>query len=171
MPKSIVIVGAGRGLGRAVARRYGPEGYMPVTELTAKDLRELMPIALYALVDIVHAFLPAMVRRGSGAVLAAAAPSAVAGMPQLSATAGLAAQRNYLQSLQAAASQQGIYVGRLYIGATIEHSAFHVAQEAAKAAGQPVIDLPIVSPDHLADLLWNMQHHGDAHELIYPVPG
>jgi hypothetical protein len=34
-----------------------------------------------------------------------------------------------------------------------------------------VIDLPIVSPDHLADLLWDMQHDGDSHELTYPAPG
>jgi DNA-directed RNA polymerase specialized sigma24 family protein len=40
-----------------------------------------------------------------------------------------------------------------------------------RPVGQPLIDLPIVSPDHLADLLWKMQHDSDTHELIYPAPG
>jgi short-subunit dehydrogenase len=147
----------------------GMRGYTPVADLTSAHLRELIGVAVYTLVDLVHELLPDMVSRGSGAILTAAAPSAIVGMPQLSATAVLGAQRNYLQALQAAVTDQHIYVGRLYIGATIERSAFHLQQEAARAAGQPVIDLPTVDPAHLADLLWDMQAKQDTHEVTYPA--
>lgn len=147
----------------------GMRGYTPVADLTSAHLRELIGTAVYTLVDLVHEFLPDMISRGNGAILTAAAPSAVIGMPQLSATAVLGAQRNYLQALQAAVTDQHIYVGRLYIGATIEHSAFHTQNEAARAAGQPVIDLPTVDPAHLADLLWDMQTNQDTHEVTYPA--
>ncbi|MCO5973865.1 SDR family NAD(P)-dependent oxidoreductase [Actinoallomurus soli] len=233
MPKSIAVVGAGPGLGRAVARRYAREGYtvvpiarrqepldalaaeltragatahpltadlsderavprlaeqirarvgsldaiyygpsvrgyIPVLDLTADQLRDLMPLAVYSLVDLVHEFLPDMLDRKQGAVLVAMAAGAVQGMPQLSGTAVLAAQRNYLQALQAEVTEQGVHVGRLYIGAVIEHSAFHQQQETARATGQPVLDMPVVDPDQLADLLWSMQSSTHEHEVLHP---
>ncbi|TWE11770.1 SDR family NAD(P)-dependent oxidoreductase [Rudaeicoccus suwonensis] len=147
----------------------GVRGYIPVADLTSADLREVIGVALYALVDLVHEFLPDMISRGHGAILAATAPSAVIGMPQLSATAVLGAQRNYLQALQAAVTDEHVYVGRLYIGATISNSAFHTQQETARAAGQPVIDLPVVDSAELADLLWNMHTNQHTHEVTYPA--
>jgi short-subunit dehydrogenase len=149
---------------------YGPSvrGYIPVVDLTAEQLRELMPLGVYTLVDLVHEFMPHMLNQQQGAILVAAAASAVQGMPQLAGTAVLAAQRNYLQALQAKVTEQGVYVGRLYIGAVIEHSAFHAQQETAKAAGQPVLDMPVVDPAHLADLLWTMQSAKHEHEVLYP---
>jgi len=157
-------------VGNLDAIYYGPSvrGYVPVVDLTADQLRELMPLAVYSLVDLVHEFLPHMLSQRKGTILAAAAASAVQGMPNLAGTAVLAAQRNYLQALQAKVTDQGVYVGRLYIGAVIEHSAFHAQQEAARAAGQPVMDMPVVDPAHLADLLWTMQSANDEHEVLYP---
>jgi short-subunit dehydrogenase len=148
---------------------YGPSvrGYIPVVDLTAEQLRELMPLGVYSLVDLVHEFLPHMLSQQQGTILVAAAASAVQGMPNLAGTAVLAAQRNYLQALQAKVTEQGVYVGRLYIGAVIQHSAFHAQQEAARAAGQPVMDMPVVDPAHLADLLWTMQSAKDEHEVLY----
>jgi short-subunit dehydrogenase len=233
MSKSIAVIGAGPGLGRAVARRfardgytvvlvarrrepldalaaeltrsgatahaltadlsdegavprlaeeirarvgsldaiyYGPSvrGYIPVLDLSADQLRALMPLAVYSLVDLVREFLPDMLERKKGAILCAMAAGAVQGMPQLSGTAVLATQRNYLQALQAEVGEQGVHVGRLYIGAVIEHSAFHQQQEDARSAGRPVVDLPVVNPDQLADVLWNMQSSAGEHEVIYP---
>lgn len=233
MPDTIAIIGAGPGLGQAVARRYAREGYtivliarrrgplndlaaelagegatvhaiaadlsdpqsvaslvdqlrdavdsldvlyyaspmrgyVPVTDLTSQELRELMPIAVYSLVDLIQAFLPQMLERNRGAILTATGPSALLPLPQLSAASVLATQRNYLHALRAAVTNQGIFVGSLFIGATIEHSAFHTQQEAARAQGRPTIDLPIVEPDHLADLLWNMHNQGEPGETIYP---
>lgn len=149
---------------------YGPSvrGYIPVVDLTAEQLRELMPLAVYSLVDLVHEFLADMLERKQGAFLVAAAASALQGMPQLAGTAVLAAQRNYLQALQAKASEQGVFVGRLYIGAVIENSAFHAQQQTAKAAGQPVMDMPVVDPAQLADVLWTMQSAKGEHEILYP---
>ena len=57
------------------------------------------------------------------------------GLPNMSGPGpAQAAQRNYLQSLHAEVSDKGVYVGMLYIGAIIEHSAFHTWTEEAKAA-------------------------------------
>ena len=79
-----------------------------------------------------------------------------------------AAQRNYLQSLHAEVAEQGVYVGMLYIGAAIEHSAFHTEMEQAKAAGDQVWEMPSVDPAHLADLLWTMHRTKGLAEATYP---
>ena len=80
----------------------------------------------------------------------------------------LAAQRNYLQALHAAVADKGVYVGRLYIGAAIENSAFH-AWWTPPGRPAPARDWgPTVSPDHLADLLWTMHSTKDPAEATYP---
>ncbi|MGH3803619.1 MAG: SDR family NAD(P)-dependent oxidoreductase, partial [Pseudonocardiaceae bacterium] len=95
--------------------------------------------------------------------------SALQGPPNMSGSGpGLAAQRNYLQSLHAEVAEKGVYVGGLYIGAAIEHSAFHAEMEAAKAAGAPVPEWPIADPAHLADLLWAMHSGKGQPEAVYP---
>jgi NADP-dependent 3-hydroxy acid dehydrogenase YdfG len=235
MPKSIVVCGAGPGLGQAVAHRYAKEGFtvalvarrfeplqrladelvnagatahaitadlsdtdavpelaeqirgevgnvdalyygptagraVPATDLTAQHLAAVMPLALYTLVALVGEFLPHMIEQRDGAILIATGASAVQGMANLSGPGpGLAAQRNYLQSLEAEVAPQGIYVGRLYIGATIEHSAWHARIEADKAAGRPTWARgPVVNPADLADQLWTMHNLGKQPEAIYP---
>ena len=79
-----------------------------------------------------------------------------------------AAQRNYLQSLHAQVARKGLDVGMLYIGAASEHSAFHTEMENARAAGDPVWEMPIADPAHLADLLWTMHCAKDRSEATYP---
>jgi len=79
-----------------------------------------------------------------------------------------AAQRNYLQALHAEVADTGVYVGMLYIGAAIEHSAFRAEMEKDKAAGAPVWDMATVDPEHLADLLWAMHAAKGQQEAIYP---
>ena len=76
-----------------------------------------------------------------------------------------AAQRNYLQSLHAELADKGVYVGMLYIGAIIEHSAFHtyVQQSGGGREWGPTVD-----PAQLADLLWNMEAKSEA-EAKYPA--
>jgi short-subunit dehydrogenase len=82
---------------------------------------------------------------------------------------GQAAQRNYLQSLHAEVAEKGVYVGRLYIGAVIQNSAFHAEMEAARAAGAPIREWgPTADPAHLADLLWTMHSTRGQAEAIYP---
>lgn len=235
MSKSIVIFGAGPGLGKAVAHRYASEGYKvllvarrleplkqlaeevsfggasihaisadlsntgavasladeirskignpdvlyygptaggptPATSLTPQHLQALMPTALYTLVALVREFLPYMIEQRDGAILVATGASAVQGIPNLSGPGPcLAAQRNYLQSLQAELTDKNVYVGRLYIGTTIKHSAWHSKIEAEKAADTSSWTRgPVVDPSHLADLLWTMHNVTKSPESIYP---
>jgi short-subunit dehydrogenase len=233
MAKCIAVLGAGPGLGQAVAHRYGQEGYtvalvarrpepleqlakqlaadgvqahaitadladtaavpqladriraavgspdvlyygtsadgfVPALELTPQRAQDLMPLGVYTLLALVQEFLPAMIDRAGGAILSAQGASALYGNPRIGGGVALAAQRNYLQALHAEVAGQGVYVGGLYIGAAIENTPFHAHLEAAKAAGAPVPDLPVVDPAQLADLLWDLHHTADRPEASYP---
>jgi short-subunit dehydrogenase len=143
-------------------------GFIPAVDLTPQRARDLMPLGVYAPLALVQAFLPVMLARGNGAILTAQGASAVHGMPNIAGGLALAALRNYLQSLHTEVAGKGVYVGGLYIGAVIEHSAFHARREAARAAGAPVPDMPTVDPAHLADLLWIMHSTRSEPEATYP---
>lgn len=71
-------------------------------------------------------------------------------------------------SQHAEVAENGVYVGRLYLGAAIEHSAFHAETEAAKAAGAPIPEWPTADPAHLADMLWTTHSTKAQQEAIYP---
>jgi short-subunit dehydrogenase len=149
---------------------YGaaPGVFMSAAELTPQRARELMPLAVYAPLALVQAFLPAMLTRGDGAILTAQGASAARGMPNIGGGLAIAAQRNYLQSLHAEVAGKGVYVGGLYIGAVIEHSAFHAQRERARAAGASIPEMPAVDPASLADLLWTMHEAKRPGEATYP---
>jgi NAD(P)-dependent dehydrogenase (short-subunit alcohol dehydrogenase family) len=118
---------------------------------------------------LVQEFLPHMLEQGDGAILTAQGGSTVQGLPNMSGPSpAQAAQRNYLQALHAEVAGKGVYVGMLYIGAAIENSAFHTEMEKAKAAGDPVWEMPTVDPEHLAELLWTMHLTKEPREAIYP---
>jgi len=147
-----------------------PDGdFVPATKLTPQRVREFMPLSFYTLAALVQEFLPSMLEQGDGAVLTAQGASSTQGLPYMSGPGpAQAAQRNYLQSLHAELAKEGVYVGMLYIGAAIEHSAFHTQTEKARAEGEPVWEMPVVAPDHLADLLWNMHQTRAQAEANYP---
>jgi short-subunit dehydrogenase len=235
MSKSIAVIGAGPGLGQAVARRYAREGYDAVlvarrreplerlagelasgggtvhvisadlsdtasvpllaeqvctqvghldalyyaptpdtgfvsaANLTPQHARKFMPLIFYTMLALVQEFLPHMLKQGDGAILTAQGGSTVRGLPNMSGPSpAQAAQRNYLQALHAEVAEKGVYVGMLYIGAAIKNSAFHAEMEKAKAAGEPVWEMPTVDPEHLADLLWNMHTSRGPSEVTYP---
>jgi short-subunit dehydrogenase len=128
-----------------------------------------MPLGVYAPLALIQAFLPAMLTRRDGAILTAQGASAVQGTPYIAGGLALAAQRNYLQSLHAEVADRGVYVGGLYIGAVIDHSAFHAQREAARAAGRQVPDMPSVDPADLAGQLWIMHRDKSPSDAIYPV--
>jgi short-subunit dehydrogenase len=118
---------------------------------------------------LVQEFLPHMLEQGDGAILTAQGGSTVHGLPNMSGPSpAQAAQRNYLQALHAEVAGKGVYVGMLYVGAAIEHSAFHAEMEKGKAAGDPVWEMPTVDPEQLADLLWTMHSTKGQREAIYP---
>ena len=151
---------------------YGPTagGALPARALTPWQAQALMPLALYSLVALVQEFLPAMIEQHEGAVLLATGASAVQGMPNFSGPGpALAAQRNYLQSLQAELTDTGVYVGRLYIGAPIKGSAWHARIEADEEVDRPSqARRPTVDPVDLAELLWTMHHTTKQPETIHP---
>ncbi|WP_206068579.1 SDR family NAD(P)-dependent oxidoreductase [Nonomuraea composti] len=236
MTKSIAVFGSGPGVGQAVARRYGKEGYevvlvarrrerleslagelaadgvtahvitgdldrsdtvpalagrirekvgdptafyygpaptelafVPATRLTRELILDRLPITLYTLMGLVGEFLPAMIERGDGAILSAQGAAAVHGRPHMSGWPTiLAAQRNYLQSLAAEVTGQGVYVGLLYIGARILGTPFEKDYQRRLAQGEPMPDMPAADPAQLADLLWDM--HATRARLEAHVP-
>jgi short-subunit dehydrogenase len=144
-------------------------GFVPAANLTPQYARDFMPLSFYTLLALVQEFLPHMLAQGDGAILTAQGASSVQGLPNMSGPGPVqAAQRNYLQSLHAEVAGKGVYVGMLYIGAAIEHSAFHTEMEKARAAGEPVWEMPTVDPAHLADLLWTMHSTKGQPQATYP---
>ncbi len=235
MPQSIAVLGAGPGLGQALARRYAREGYtvtlvgrrpeplerlakelaragatahvltadlsdtsatprlaeqirakaghpdalyyaptpgtgfVPAVSLVPQHAQSFMPLIFYTMLALVQEFLPHMLEQGDGAILTAQGGSTVQGLPNMSGPSpAQAAQRNYLQALHAEVAGKGVYVGMLYVGAAIKNSAFHDELEKAKAAGDPVWEMPIVDPAYLADLLWTMHRTKGQREVVYP---
>ena len=158
--------------GNLDALYYAPTpggAFVPAANLTPQQALDFMPLSFYTLLALVQEFLPHMLAQGYGAILTAQGASSVQGLPHMSGPGpAQAAQRNYLQSLHAEVAEQGVYVGMLYIGAAIAHSAFHTEMEHAKAAGEPVWEMPTADPAHLADLLWTMHRTKGQAEATYP---
>ena len=159
-------------VGHLDAFYYAPTprgGFVPAANLTPQHAQDFMPLSFYTLLALVQEFLPHMIEQGDGAILTAQGASSMHGPPNMSGPGpAQAAQRNYLQSLHAEVAEKGIYVGMLYIGAAIEHSAFHTEMKKAKAADTPVWEMPTVDPAHLADLLWTMHCTKGQPEASYP---
>jgi short-subunit dehydrogenase len=159
-------------VGNLDAFYYAPTpggAFVPAAKLTPQQAQDFMPLSFYTLLALVQEFLPHMLEQGDGAILTAQGASSVQGLPKLSGPGpAQAAQRNYLQSLHAEVAEKGVYVGMLYIGAAIEKSAFHTEMEKAKAAGEPVWEMPSVDPAHLAEMLWSMHRTKGQPEARYP---
>ena len=144
-------------------------GFVSAADLTPQHAQRFMPLIFYTMLALVREFLPHMLEQGDGAILTAQGGSTVQGLPNLSGPSpAQAAQRNYLQALHAEVAEHGVYVGMLHIGAAIKNSAFHTEMEHAKAASDPVWEMPTVDPEHLADLLWRMHSTKGQREFIYP---
>jgi short-subunit dehydrogenase len=143
--------------------------FVPAASLTPQYAQSFMPLIFYTMLALVQEFLPHMLEQGDGAILTAQGGSTVQGLPHMSGPSpAQAAQRNYLQALYAEVAEKGVYVGMLYVGAAIRNSAFHAEMEKAKAAGDPVWEMPVVDPEHLAGLLWTMHAAKGQREAIYP---
>jgi short-subunit dehydrogenase len=159
-------------VGKPDAIYYAPtpdSGFVAAVDLTPQRAEAFMPLLFYTFLALVHQFLPHMLKQGDGAILTAQGASTLHGLPTMSGSGpAQAAQRNYLQSLHAEVSNQGVYVGMLYIGALIESSAFHAQAERARAAGGRDWG-PSVDPAYLANLLWNMHSAKRQSEAKYPA--
>jgi len=158
--------------GHLDALYYAPTpatGFVPAANLTPQHAQNFMPLIFYTMLALVQEFLPHMLEQKDGAILTAQGGSTVQGLANMSGPSpAQAAQRNYLQALHAEVAGKGVYVGMLYVGAAIRNSGFHTEMEKAKAAGEPVWEMPVVDPEHLADLLWTMHSTKGQREAIYP---
>jgi short-subunit dehydrogenase len=145
-------------------------GFVPAARLTPDYAEKFTPLIFYTMLALVQEFLPHMLEQGDGAILTAQGGSTVTGLPNMSGPSpAQAAQRNYLQALHAEVADNGVYVGMLYIGAAIRHSAFHAEVERAAAAGEKVWEgMRVADPDFLAGLLWDMHAARGQAEFIYP---
>jgi short-subunit dehydrogenase len=153
-----------RRIGDLDAIYYGVSagGFTSATTLTAEQFDSYLPLAMHTPIALVREFLPAMLDRGEGAILTAQGGSAQRGLPNLSGPGpALAAQRNYLQSLEGEVAGRGVYVGRLYIGAAILGSAWHAQQKDYSG--------PTVDPAFLADQLWTMHASRSPSEIKHPM--
>ena len=80
---------------------------------------------LYTLtpIELVHAVLPELIERGSGAIVVGHGSSAVHPMPGMSGPGPvMSATRNYLYSLNGELAGTGVFVGTLAIGAMVARS-------------------------------------------------
>ena len=160
-------------VGELDAIYYAPtpeSGLIPAVDLTPQRAEAFMPLVFYTLLALVQQFLPRMLEQADGAILTAQGAGTVQGLPNMSGPVpAQAAQRNYLQSLHAEVADKGVYVGMLYIGALIEHSAFHAQAQQAQATGGGRDWGPSVDPTHLADVLWKMHKAKSESEARYPA--
>ncbi|MBN8953218.1 MULTISPECIES: SDR family NAD(P)-dependent oxidoreductase [unclassified Rhizobium] len=142
-------------------------GFTPAAELDAAKL--LSAITLFSLspVEVSHAVLPGMLKRGGGSLVIVSGLSAVVPMAGFAGIGpAMAAARNYALTLHAELRSDGIYSGSVSIGALIERSAGKRTMEASgvKLDGA----FPILDPDDIAQEIWTLVAERDRAEAILP---
>jgi short-subunit dehydrogenase len=146
---------------------YGPTASTPLTGAAELDVATIGPLlGLYPLTPIALAgrVLPGMRERGRGGLLLSMGAAARHPVQRWAAPGIVqAAALSYVHTLNPALAGTGVYAGALLIGAIIENSDFH-RQVAGRAGGQP--SAPVVSPDDLAGLLWDMYQKQDRVEEL-----
>lgn len=143
---------------------------VPITETDAAAAQSAFEW-VWPAVDMVHEVLPAMLTRGSGALLFAGGLSSVRPMPMLGQLAlPSAAIRNYAITLNAALADQGVYAGTLTIGGLIERGDIH-AMVSADPGRFGSLDGHTLNPDALAATAWDMYRSRDRAEEVFDVFG
>ncbi|MCX4095278.1 SDR family NAD(P)-dependent oxidoreductase [Nocardia sp. alder85J] len=140
---------------------YGPGDVarLPVDALSldVDTLRTWLPLHLLAPVRIVHALLPGMVERGSGAVLIAQGISVRDPQAALaSVSVPSSGLLNYLHSIDEQVRERGVRVGSLLISRLIERSAAQILFDSGHFASVEQNELPRVHPDELAEEFFAM---------------
>ncbi|MFF0494154.1 SDR family NAD(P)-dependent oxidoreductase [Nocardia sp. NPDC004068] len=139
---------------------------VPALALDADTLRTWLPLHLLTPVRLLHALLPGMVERGSGAVLFAQGDAIRTPQPALaSVSVPQSGLLNLLHAVDREARPRGVRVGSLQISRLIERSAAqrlfdsgHYAEVEPNAVGR-------VNPDELAETLFEMATTDTAVEL------
>ncbi|WHX23861.1 hypothetical protein QFW82_45870 [Streptomyces malaysiensis subsp. malaysiensis] len=163
MAKTIAAFGADSGMGKAVTRRFGQEGYR--IALVARR-RELLTTPRSAR-QLVHHVLPEMLERGDGGILFAYGSSVMFPAGGVSGPVPLmAAARNYILTLHEELAGRGVYAGGLAVRALIAQSQ---ASQAVKAGEMKLnMELPVVEPHELADLEWELMRARNQADVLYP---
>jgi short-subunit dehydrogenase len=159
-------------MGRIDVVDYAPIGAeahpVPAAGLTAESLRPVLDLLVLTPVEVIRAVLQELVERGDGAILVSHGSTAVVPRPYLSGLGvAMAANRNYLHSLDGELAGTGVYIGILTIGSVIAGSEGHQAVEAGgllRDADGPGI--PVVDPDELAERYWEMYTKRDRLETV-----
>jgi short-subunit dehydrogenase len=140
---------------------------VPAADLDAAALRNWINLYLLTPVELVHAVLPEMLGRNAGGIVFGYGSSVVTPAAGLSGPVPvLAAARNYLHTLHGEVKDQGVYVGGVAVRAVIERSKVQGALDTGEM--RLAIDLPVVDPDELADLIWDLVAERDRIEVVYP---
>lgn len=150
---------AAHGLPDVVVYSPGDVSRLPVDALSldADTLRSWLPINLTTPVRIMHALLPAMTARGSGAVLIAAGGSVREPQAALaSSSVPQSALLNYLHSIDQQVRPHGVRVGALLISRLIENSAAQQLFDSGHFATVEPDAIQRVHPDVLAEDLFAM---------------
>lgn len=162
--------------GRIDVVEYGPIGgdisFTPATRLDAATLEKLSRLLLLSPVEVFRAALPEMTARGDGALLMTTGATAVQPIPHLSGPGPvMSAARNYLYSLHGELAGTGVYAGTLTVGAMIlgSEAAEAMTAKAGDGAAHSGFDFPVVQPDVLAGLYWDMYTRRDRVEQAYPA--
>lgn len=155
---------------------YGPGGAdpdswpVPITEVDSDSVRRAFGW-VYPAVDVVSTVLPAMLERGSGAIMFAGGLSGAQPMPALGNLALMsAALRNYALTLHAGLGDRGIYAGTLTIGGVIDRGDIH-AMIAAAPDTYGDVGPATLDPDKIAEVAWAMISERDRAEEIFSVFG
>jgi short-subunit dehydrogenase len=135
--------------------------------LDAATLQSMASIFTFAPVEVAHAVLPGMLRRGNGAIVIVGGLTAVVTMPGMSGVGPLmAATRNYVFTLNAEVASKGVYAGTVNIGALIDRSAGMRAMTANGAPLDP--NFPVIDPDTIAAEIETLIAQRDRVEAILP---
>lgn len=141
----------------------GP-GITPLTEAGADVLRTSIESFMLPAARLAGAALPAMLARGSGALLFAGGLSGKYPMPMLGTLApASAALRMYVLTLHAALREKGVYAGILTIGGLIERGDIHrvfTAQDHGFTPGT-------LDPDDIAEEAWSLYVERDRAEAEF----
>lgn len=133
------------------------------------DVRTMMELWFFSMVSVVSAVLPDMRERGAGAILGAFGGNAARGEPYMSGSGPTqAAGRNYLYSMHGELEPEGIRVGLVSINGVIKGSAYADEVDAGASDAPTGLEMPVVDPDEMAEVLWRVANGAGRIETFFP---
>ncbi|ONH29912.1 SDR family NAD(P)-dependent oxidoreductase [Pseudofrankia asymbiotica] len=131
------------------------------------DVLEAVAAAVSPAIEATNRLLPAMIRRGAGALVYVTGLSAVVPLPFLGPLApASAALRTYALTVAEAVAPRGVQAGALVVGGLIERGDIHRLATAAAPNGA----YPTLNPDDLADAVWRIAINGEREVIASALP-